>query len=400
MSLTQAQTEFLNILYAVFSCGTLPEISDPLPVFRLAEGQELLPQVYDAVRGAAELRIPADVLTEVRREATKQVVRHIAGTGDQFRIYASLRHEGLHPLVMKGALCAALYPVPRYRVTADLDLLVMESEFDACHAVLCRCGLHPDCSEEALHDDYEVSYISADRSVCIELHRSPFEREEASLNAPFSGAFGQAQQTGELLTMPAGMHLLFLLLHAYKHFIYSGVGVRQVCDIGLWAREYGAQMDWQWLYDCCSEVRAEVFAACLFRIAQQYVGIHFDLPDFWRDAATDCESLLLDMLEGGIYGSESLTRLHTASATVNAVKASRRGESESGFIRTLFPNRRYIAEQYPYVRKHSFLLPVAWVERLFRYLSEVSTNDRSSASGSVRLAKQRLQLLKDYKIIR
>lgn len=40
-------------------------------------------------------------------------------------------------------------------------------------------------------------------------------------------------------------HLIFLLLHAFKHFISSGVGVRQLCDIALWMRRFGAQIDWQ-----------------------------------------------------------------------------------------------------------------------------------------------------------
>ena len=30
-------------------------------------------------------------------------------------------------------------------------------------------------------------------------------------------------------------HLLCLLCHAYKHFLYAGFGIRHVCDIGIFA---------------------------------------------------------------------------------------------------------------------------------------------------------------------
>lgn len=401
MSLTQTQSDFLHILRAVFSGDPLSDAispSDWFPIFRLAEVQQLLPQVYDAVRG----RLPSGVAAfdELRRTVSHRVAGHIANSDDWRRIYEALRREGLRPALVKGMLCAELYPVASYRVTADLDLLVDPAEFDACHSVLSRLGLRPKCSEEARAVEYEVGYFSEDRSVCIEVHRSPFPQDEEALNGLFSDALDSLQEHNGLLTLDPGKHLLFLVLHAYKHFIYSGVGVRQVCDIGLWARRYGAEVDWQRLFDCCAKVNAEVFAACLFRIAREYIGLQFALPEYWRDAAIDCEPMLLDMLDGGIYGSESLTRLHSGTATFNAVKANRKGNHGQSILRSVFPERKVLAERYPYLKKHPILLPAAWVSRVLRYFSEVSGNDRSSASGSVQLARQRIRLLEDYKIIR
>ena len=150
------------------------------------------------------------------------------------------------------------------------------------------------------------------------------------------------------LTMPPHEHLLYLILHAYKHFVYSGIGLRQFCDIGLWARAYHDRIDWQRLHDQCAGVHAATFAAAAFRIARTYLGIDFDLPGLW-DGDVDVEPLLHDTLCGGVYGSNSYTRLHSSTVTLNAVKASRTG-GKSSVLRTVFPKRAYLERRYPYLK--------------------------------------------------
>ena len=64
------------------------------------------------------------------------------------------------------------------------------------------------------------------------------------------------------------------------------------------------------------------------------------LPMPW-DASIDVEPLLHDNLCGSVYGSNDLTRLHSSTVTLNAVKASRMGEKIS-VLRTVFPKREYL----------------------------------------------------------
>ena len=146
--------------------------------------------------------------------------------------------------------------------------------------------------------------------------------------------------------MPPHEHLLYLLLHAYKHFVRSGIGLRQFCDIGLWARAYHGEIDWQRLPEQCESVHAATFAAVAFRIARDYLGIEFDLPAPWSEAV-DVEPLLHATLCGGVYGSNDLTRLHSSTVTLNAVKASRTGGEE-----------RRLADGVPQARVSGTALPV------------------------------------------
>ena len=174
--------------------------------------------------------------------------------------------------------------------------------------------------------------------------------------------------------------------------------MRQFCDIGLWAREYHDQIDWQRPHDQCAGVHAATFAAAAFRIARTYLGIDFDLPAPW-DTDIDVEPMLHDTLCGGVYGSNDYTRLHSSTVTLNAVKSSREGK-KSSVLSSVFPNRNYIAHQYAYVKKCPLLLPVAWAQRLVRYAFEKHSGSHNSAAGSVRLARERIELMKLYEIIK
>ena len=109
----------------------------------------------------------------------------------------------------------------------------------------------------------------------------------------------------------------------------------------------------------------------------------------------DVEPLLHDTLCGGVYGSNGYTRLHSSTVTL---KASRTGE-KSGVLRTVFPKREYLERRYPYLKKRPYLLPMAWVQRIAHYAGEKQSGADNSASGSIKLAKERIELMKRYGII-
>ena len=241
-------------------------------------------------------------------------------------------------------------------------------------------------------------YTKKDSPLYIELHRHLFDSAEDAhdeLNHFFTNL--KTIEIDGFLAMPPHEHLLYLILHAYKHFVRSGIGLRQFCDIGLWAREYHGVINWRHLHDQCASVHAATFAVAAFRIAKDYLGIEFDLPAPW-DASIDVEPLLHDTLCGGVYGSNDYTRLHSSTVTLNAIKASRTGE-KSSVLSTVFPKREYLEHRYPYLKKHPYLLPVAWMQRIAHYASEKQSDPDNSASGSIKLAKERIELMKQYDIM-
>ena len=399
MTPTTTETQFLHIAKAAISGGDLPaEKVDWPAIFTLANQQKLLPILFEAVRKmpAAEENVALFAVT--KQQVIGQVLNQTMRSAEFSDLYHKLRSAGLHPIVVKGQLCSRLYPQTDHRISADDDLYISDAEFMACHKQLLANGLTTDTPVDELATADEVSYTKNGSPLYIELHRHLFDSSEDAhdeLNHFFTDL--KPIEVDGFSTMPPHEHLLYLLLHAYKHFVRSGIGLRQFCDIGLWAREYHAEIDWRRLHDQCVSVHAATFAAASFRIARDYLGIDFDLPMPW-DASIDVEPLLHDTLCGGVYGSNDLTRLHSSTVTLNAVKASRTGE-KSSVLRTVFPKREYLERRYPYLKKRPYLLPVAWAQRIAHYASEKQSGADNSASGSIKLAKERIELMKQYDIM-
>lgn len=399
VTLTTTETQFPHIVNAAISGGDLPvEKVDWPAIFTLANQQKLLPILFEAVRKTPAAEENAALFTVTKQQVIGQVLNQTVRSAEFADLYRKLRTAGLHPIVVKGQLCSRLYPLKDHRISADDDLYIPNTEFMACHEQLLANGLTTDTPADELPTADEVSYTKKDSPLYIELHRHLFDSSEDAhdeLNHFFAD-LNHIEIDG-FLAMPPHEHLLYLILHAYKHFVRSGIGLRQFCDIGLWAREYHAEIDWQRLHDQCASVHAATFAAAAFRIARDYLGIEFDLPAPW-DTSIDVEPLMHDTLCGGVYGSNDYTRLHSSTMTLNAVKASRNGE-KSSVLSTVFPKREYLEHRYPYLKKRPYMLPVAWVQRIAHYANEKQSGADNSASGSIKLAKERIELMKQYGIM-
>lgn len=358
----------------------------------LVRQQNLLPLVFEQLRHLPAAEQYPELFALYRQMTIEQVARQIVREADFSLLYRELRRRGLHPLLIKGPLLGELYPLPRHRITTDLDLLLPPQERERCHQVLLEWGLHTDMPETQQDGAEEISYYN--EYLYLELHLRLFDDEE--LNRLFDGVTERAVEHGGVWSMPPQEHMLYLLLHACKHFIYSGVGLRQAADAGLWARAYARDIDWPRLWEQCRQAHAEGFARALLQIARDRLGIAVPaLPP----VQVDTEPLLRDMLEGGVFGATSLTRLHSATVTVNAVRADRQGRRQSMW-RSLFPRRAYLRGRYPWLDRCPLLLPAAWLLRLGSYARELmGSSGNNHPADSVRLARERLGLLRQYGII-
>lgn len=416
LGLTSTEQDFLALLRAAINNqhgDACAEDADWAALFTLAGQQKLLPIVYECARRslAAQKEENAALFAAAKQQSLRQVLGQTMRTAEFSALYGTLRAAGLHPILVKGQLCSRLYPLPDHRISGDDDLLISDGEFFVCHELLMQNGLAPTCPADELARADEVTYTKSGSPLHIELHRRLFgspdgaaldrffaEVPPVEADDPQENRRGDGAKGSNFLMLPPHEHLLYLILHAYKHFVGSGVGVRQICDVGLWAQHYHEKIDWPRLYAQCVDAHAAGFAEAVFSAARDTLGISFDLPAPWG-AATDAAPLLHDALCGGVYGSNDLTRLHSSTVTRDAVRADRDGKRQGGLRAALFPDRRYMERQYPYVKRSALLLPAAWAQRMARYLKETRSRADSSASGSLRLAQQRLELLRLYGVL-
>jgi len=368
-------------------------------ILKLAEAHRMLPMVFQAVYSCpAARRADPELMRWYRLCSMQMVMLQTQKSAEVPVLLDTLQKAGVEPLVVKGIICRRLYPNPDHRMSSDEDILIPPEHFSACNEALNRLGMF---TEDPADESYELAYSKAGTPLYIEIHRSLFpEKSDAygDLNRFFRDVSGRAQVLDGVPTLHPTDHMLYLFMHAFKHFVHSGFGLRQVCDMILFANRYGSQIDWIYVLDRCRMVRAEVFAAGLLRIGWKYLDFSLDqsqLPLQWQTIYVNEAPLLEDILASGVYGNADEDRLHSSSITLNAVSAQKQGKTGAvSLLKTVFPSVKVMQAKYPYLKKKPLLLPVAWTDRLVRY--GMSGN---KPKQSVRIGNERIELLKKYGIL-
>lgn len=273
---------------------------------------------------------------------------------------------------MKGLVLKEHYPSRELRCMSDLDFYIRPEDRGRIRAVMESLG-----AVVASTDSGDVNYEMPGR-VLVEFHGLLLYR------AGVGGVENYADWTcvvpGENRLTEEG-YALNLIGHVIYNLAQAGCGARFVLDLWVYRNRHPAQPDWDAVF-------ARLKADGLDRVAQNLL----DLSEYWFGSGTGPE--LLDelgayMLEGGLYGMGRRATLSAAGfhgGRLGAVKMQ------------LFRSRGEFENRYPWLKKHPYLLPAAWVMRAvtsFRthrdavqsWTRQLSRDDREA----IREQKERLQ---------
>lgn len=381
-------------------------------LFAMARIHSVVPMFYEAVYDVPTVKNEmADLMLLTKRMVVQQVMTQTMKTADFLALNEKLQDAGIKPLVVKGIVCRDLYPNPDHRPSGDEDILIQPEQFELCRKIMTEFGMTTEFEEEKMAAAYEVPFRKADSPLHIEVHKHLFPPESEAygyMNYFFVDAFERAIkmeiQGHTVYTLEYTDNLFYMLCHALKHFIHSGFGIRQVCDIIMFAMHYGQHIDWDRIMRNCKAINADYFVASLFKIGRIYLGFDPDAAcwtEAWKNLDVDETAMLVDLLSGGLYGDASMSRKHSSNITLDAAKAQRRGKkSKTSVAAALFPPKESMVENYPYLKKHSYLLPAAWLSRIIKYAGERPARKGNNAMASLKIGHDRVKLMEQYKILK
>ena len=414
--MNEIQVEFLNTIRAFLGQRAV-EVSlrgeeSWTQLYQLASSQAVFPMVYDVTRTSENFTDLSSALKErMRQEARNTMIHQMLRTDSFLRLYRKMLEEEMKVLVVKGAICRNIYPNPDARESGDEDLYVEQEHFSKVHDFFIAQGLKMQEGDDPKNSQV-VTYFELKSGLHIELHRHLFAKDSMAyghLNRAFEHVFHQASQVKvqgvPLWTMSPTEHLLYLVFHGFKHFLHSGFGIRQVCDVVLFAKTYGENVDWEWLLSQAKGFAADVFMMNLFEIGEKYLGVSLKeahVPDPLAEeyqSLMDCEALLEDLLDAGVYGGSSMDRKHSSLITLNAVVSEGKQSTGTYAIKTLLPGVSSLKGRYTYLEKHPYLLPIAWFQRIWAYLRK-QKGQEGGAMESIEIGTHRVELMKKYRIIR
>ena len=295
------------------------------PLFALSHAQGVAPVVWHALSSdqRALRDCPAALAALWRADSDRESAAQAQREAQFLDLYQLLRESGLHPLVLKGAVCRSLYAWPTLRASCDEDILLQKDEFEEFDILIRACGFFRD--EKQSH---AVSYTEPESALHVDVSFEPFRSYHAfnrKQNAAFRDVFDRAEELDisgtKVLTPEPTKNLLFLILHHLKHFCSGGAGLRMLCDIVAFTERFSGRIDRDRLCRTLRDFGLERYVGALEAIGRRYLGLPPEdaiLPGS-ADGARDVRDLLDDMFAAGSHGTLSHTRVQSARITLAAL---------------------------------------------------------------------------------
>lgn len=383
-------------------------------ILQIASIQKVLPMICETIYLSKDTQKYSGIFSAYKKRAIDEVVSQTVRTTQFLDMYRYLECQGLKPVIVKGFIMRQLYPRENLRTSVDEDLLIPSQDRSAYHKVLQKYGMQLMEINQKAEEEPEISYINPLSGLYVEVHQYLFP-PESEVYGDWNRFFGDSKPVVMtykdqcLLTLNPTDHVFYLICHSFKHFLHSGFGIRQICDLALFSNAYSDEIDWNKVWIQCKEIHADGFVRAMFRISEKYL-----LPDnrfhrylkLWNVDTVDEEPLLLDVLASGAHGAAELTRLHSSNITLNAVASQKDGEQKNTVVLgSIFLPVKKMKSRYRYLEKAPFLLPIAWIQRIAHYARELSQDKQVGTKGnnvvdSIKLGKQRVELLKQYGVIK
>ncbi|MBR5907057.1 MAG: nucleotidyltransferase family protein [Bacteroidales bacterium] len=235
-----------------------------------------------------------------------------------------LTEQEVRGSILKGQGIAQLYDneLRQLRQNGDIDVYV-------------DCGLEKSLAfakaigQQDIDWDYKHLHLNVWEDTEVEMHYRVevllnlrknrklqkwfYEHQEAIRGSRFKF------QGGEIATPTVEFNVFYILLHIYRHFLYEGVGLRQIVDYYMvLCKVHNSQLMAQEYVEAVREFGMEKFAKGLMWVMKEALG----MPDkwmLWEPDHKECEYILKQVMNGGNFGHHD-KRLNHGNGKLSSVK--------------------------------------------------------------------------------
>ncbi len=222
--------------------------------------------------------------------------------------------------LLKGISLAACYPVPEYRKLGDVDLYIPDPDaFKKAGHILEAHGfiLDPEVSDH--HSTYLYTFPKTGRTYMLELHfRIVGVYQYGNANQIVDQVFASTALTPELQTtgsrtyrvLPPTEYVFYMIHHMLKHYLYSGFGIRLLCDFTLYLNAHGSSVDFSRIHTWCKGSHIIHFYEIIIACCRQYLGLSGSVdPDTHYEHPEVLDTFIQKVLEDRDMGTSNDTAL-------------------------------------------------------------------------------------------
>lgn len=312
------------------------------------------------ILGYVLMQNPCEETAQYAEMLKKQCLANIAYftrmTERARQLLKKLNAAGIDHMLFKGYVVRNYYPVPELRSFGDVDILIKPEDRQRCHELMLKQGF-------SVKTDWEPVYSYYINSELYEMHTEIMEID-VSDKADYKGYFAKAWDNvfntdGHSFEPEPEFHFIYLLTHIAKHIRGSGAGIRMYMDIAVFIKYFDKSLNWGLIEKELEELKLDGFANMALTLVEKCFGVKS--PIALREIENDTFEDFMDFtMDGGVFGHFGRdSGLITLKNTENKSRAAT-------VMRRLFPSAESIESRYTYLQGNHWLLPAAWVHRLFK----------------------------------
>lgn len=281
--------------------------------------------------------------------------------------------RGIEHMPVKGYYLKKLYPVEELRTFGDIDLLIHKEDRQKTHELMLELGY-------TVKQDWEPTYSYVKGAEYYEIHTNLMDGnldERTDMQAYFESAWQYAEADEGLRFRPSlDFHFIYTLCHIAKHLYGGGAGVRMYLDVALFIKKHDAVLDWSAIQKEFATLKLEAFFYTVMNACRRWFCVETVCPLPEADEAA-LDALLEYTLDSDLFG-------HTRDHSVIELRNAGEGESSHHKViwRMIFPRARDIEARYTFLQGRPYLLPIAWVARVFTNLGALPSRLKSIRSIS------------------
>lgn len=271
-----------------------------------------------------------------------------------------LKENHIDCYLLKGLSLADCYPVPEYRKLGDLDLYLAEPEMlSQAQTVLESNGyiLQDELSDH--HVNYYYTFPKTGRRFILELHyrvvgQYQYSRTNEIVDLVYSPT--QLKKSSQMIhgysytVLPPTEYVFYMIHHMLKHYLYSGFGIRLLCDFTFYLKRHESEIDFDQIHTWCRESRISHLYEIILESCRIYLGLPDSIDPQTHYDTSDCQDFITQILKDGDMGTDVSQTLVGSSSyqKVNLFTYFREGHVQ---MKVRFPK----ASHFP------ILWPVLWV---------------------------------------
>lgn len=302
-----------------------------------------------------------------------------------------LNNHDIKVAVLKGVATASMYGVPELRKSGDVDLLIPDNvNKSKLESIMKHAGFTVSAHNHANHHYVFVS----PEGINIEIHTmlsEPFVYKHINkASNKYLKEAGKHIQSEVIMgtalpILDKPFHAYELLLHMLQHLMYSGFGLKLLCDwVCIWNSDWTDEQKVLFV-EMVKESGLKRFSDMLTSICVKYLGL--DASNYPCDITDidDEEELLQEILKAEDLGNSDDSRMLIMSGT--GVK---------DYVRELHHQMHL---NFPKAGKCFLLWPVLWVITLVKFLYNNRKVRNISTKQILKEAKRRSKLMEKIKIL-